>query len=678
MSDYQFTNPFNITKSVDFSDEQIEKYWVDVVGSGDESFFNMIKPTSPMPMMILGGKGSGKTHIMRYFSFSLQKLRHKEGGLLRGISKDKYIGVYFRCGGVNAGRFGGKGYSDEQWNDVFQYYMELWFSQILLAIFKELSAEKVISNNSEKKICLAICELFSVPSMPEFDSFDGLSDEFSRLRKEVDFVVNNCAIKRNLDNVTVTINRGDMVFGIPAALNKYIPELNSPLFVYLVDEYENLSKLQQQYLNTLIRERKDPCSIKIGARLYGVKTHLTFSGGEVLKDEAEYETIHLDERLRKKKTKYKSFAKKLVLRRLLEHDFDSGLVSDDEGSYEQLSNFFEIIETSSYETNDTKPIALIKSTSRGHIRSLLRKMKLANLEDEKINIIISNLACENYPILEKINLLLFYQKWNSGNDLLKASEHIQKCCTEFIVNGVHDKDYTTRLSHFKTDMVAQLRRDFKIPVTNSYTGLENVITLSMGLPRNLLVILKQIYSWANFNGEKINKNPISLKSQRDGILEASDWFFRETKTIWDEGQNIQESISRLALLFKSIRFSDKPSECSVNSFSYDPERISEESAKIIKFAIMWSLLVHVNTQKDRNSSALHPKVQINRILCPRWDLPLGRRGVIALNAREVDAIFDYRKTTDFDSILKERIDRMTAPNFGKTARSTATQQQLPY
>ena len=68
-------NPFNITKAVDYSDEEINKYWVDIPeGNG---FIDIIKPTSPMPMLILGGKGSGKTHIMRYFSFNLQKLGTK-------------------------------------------------------------------------------------------------------------------------------------------------------------------------------------------------------------------------------------------------------------------------------------------------------------------------------------------------------------------------------------------------------------------------------------------------------------------------------------------------------------------------------------------------------------------------------------------------------------------------
>src|SRR5258708_35361396 len=122
-------NPFDVTKAVDFTDAQIAAYFVDIPGPG---FSALANPRSPMPMMIRGGKGSGKTHLMRYFSYALQKMRHGSD-LVRGVQEEGYIGVYFRCGGLNTGRFRGKGQSEDIWNAVFAYYMELWLAQLALA-----------------------------------------------------------------------------------------------------------------------------------------------------------------------------------------------------------------------------------------------------------------------------------------------------------------------------------------------------------------------------------------------------------------------------------------------------------------------------------------------------------------------------------------------------------------
>jgi hypothetical protein len=90
-------NPFSLTKANDYSDAQINDYWVDIPdGNG---FLGVLKPASPMPTLILGGKGSGKTHLMRYCSFEIQKLRHSDA-LLQSIKQEGYIGIYTRCEGV--------------------------------------------------------------------------------------------------------------------------------------------------------------------------------------------------------------------------------------------------------------------------------------------------------------------------------------------------------------------------------------------------------------------------------------------------------------------------------------------------------------------------------------------------------------------------------------------------
>ena len=63
----------------------------------------MARPKSLMPMFIVGGKGSGKTHLMRHFAFELQKIASQS--LREFVSSEGYLGVYVRGSGLNASRF---------------------------------------------------------------------------------------------------------------------------------------------------------------------------------------------------------------------------------------------------------------------------------------------------------------------------------------------------------------------------------------------------------------------------------------------------------------------------------------------------------------------------------------------------------------------------------------------
>ena len=63
-------NPFSLTKSADMPDELIHQLWVNV-----EWLQLATKIKALNPVFLEGAKGSGKTHFLRHFSYSLQKIR---------------------------------------------------------------------------------------------------------------------------------------------------------------------------------------------------------------------------------------------------------------------------------------------------------------------------------------------------------------------------------------------------------------------------------------------------------------------------------------------------------------------------------------------------------------------------------------------------------------------------
>lgn len=663
-------NPFNITKAVDFSDQQIQDYWVDV--PFPRGFLGLAKPKSPMPMFILGGKGSGKTHLMRYLSFQLQKIRRTPGNI--GIENDGYLGIYFRCAGLNAARFCGKGIERAIWADVFAYYLELWIGQLVLTTVMDAFQHLPAFASAEDAILTGIVDRIDRQDATTPTDLPGVIGLLRSLQRDLDVQVNNAAIRRSL-TPHIAVTRGDLIFGIPKLIVRECEQVASCRFLYLIDEFENLQEPQQKYVNTLIREREDPTSFRIGARLYGVRTHCTESADEENKEGSEFEVLRLDEKFRKEESKYGDFARHLIAARLVRLKRITPVKEALSQIAKSIDTYFAGLPGSRFEEEKTAHVVSRYASEdrpyfkrlRDHLTQGLRAgrtLGIATVEDiDELELLLSR---PEYPLVEKLNIFLFYKSWKANSNLLKSARDIKNQCDAFINGDVPEGLYTSTLQHFKADLIAQILRETK--QRQRYCGLSTFIAMSAGLPRNLLTLLKHTYSWAMFHEEPpFQEVPISIGTQNSAVQESAEWFFRDAQMIGKDGKWVLESIGRLGTLFRGIRYSDKPSECSCTAFSFDAARISERSRVIIDLAEKWSLLVNVGAQRDRNSQRVDNKYQLNPMLAARWDLPVFRRGVIALTAIEVNAIFDLVDSTEYKRVLKKRLDRMKAPFFGSRA-----------
>jgi hypothetical protein len=220
-------------------------------------------------------------------------------------------------------------------------------------------------------------------------------------------------------------------------------------------------------------------------------------------------------------------------------------------------------------------------------------------------------------------------------------------------------------------MIAQMRREYEHK--QHYLGADCFIDMSWGVPRNLLVLFKNTYDWSLFKGENpFSGQSISITAQVNGVNESARWFFAQGRMAGLDGKRVQEAIDRLGTLFRAIRYSDKPSECSVTTFSYDPFGCSEEANRMIALATSWSLLVSQGQRSDKNSEKMLNQMQINRMLSPKWGLSLTSRGVLALSASAIETIFENVDSAPFQELLQSTQSRMTAPWFGKKSLDRKT------
>jgi hypothetical protein len=636
-------NPFDLTKASDFSDLQIYNYWVDITSKNNKSLIELIKPYSVMPMILLGSKGCGKTHLLRYCSEPVQLMRNNEN-IISTIKNEGYLGIYFRADALNVGRFNGKGQDDDTWYSIFSYYFEIWLSLNLLEIVNKII--NAISRTQEKEIVMSILKLINI-KIDNINTIEDLIIIFEKNKKNIDRIVNNCAITRNLEEFDIMFSPGDIIFGIPEILNKKINILNKTLFLYLIDEIENFNEMQQVFINTLIRYRRGMTSIKIGARLYGIKTLKTHSNEKIRKG-AEFEKIEFDKIFRNEKN-YTFFIKNLIIKRL---KLNNSMVLDETID---ISNYFEEIDSNNYFSTETLKIV----SSRGNNpteRIYFAKLKeniLKYTKEKRINTIISNLVIKDFPLLEKINVFIFYKNFLKPINLLELSEKIRNSANLFIYSNNQNNSikYDQNYQHFNNDMLAQLYRDYERNIP--YAGLTTIIHLSQGSPRNTLSILKNIYRRAKFNGEKpFQGKKVSVKSQTEGIADTAEWFWDDVQPD-NNGIPIRIAIDNLSVFFRNMRYCFKPTECDLSSFSVNIDTLSEEARKTIINTENWSFIIRQKKGRNsKNSQEINTSFQLAPILTPRWGLSQRRGGTIELSIDFANAIFGNNK-----EIFKNELDK---------------------
>lgn len=648
-------NPFSLTKSADMPDDMIDRLWVDVDMIGLTK-----KLTSLNPVFLLGGKGSGKTHILRHYSYQLQTIRFNKASTSKidGVKSDGYIGIYFRSKGLQADRFSGKGYPEDLWADLFCYAFELALGHELIFILSDLIQDDKLGGEVAKEIG----ELLELDVL----SLNDLEKKVSSVRRKLYRAIANSALGIDLKNnndTKILVTHGDLIYEIPKIIQKHISSLSTIPCIYMIDEMENFSSMHQKYINTLVREKDPETSIKIGARRYGIKTDLTRSDGEALVEGSEKETILLDDFYREDENKkfYKDFIYKLVENRIKSQ---SELIFN----YVDNNSIDNLFENFSPSWNDEHFSVLVSKSKMAHSPYFKKFSKEAKslMSKQDIEKVVNLLSVPDYPLLEKVNLYNFYTRISkiTTNNYLAIAREINKDSIAFVSSdSKKNKTDTYRLlDHYKNNLTYQFRSDYRDKAF--YSGMGDIIRMSEGMPRNALQILKRVYDW----GAQLKENPFlsqdstmfTLEVQRKAFKESSDWFFDDIREC-ENREKLKECISRLGQLLRINHYADLPKECSCTTVSVDKNRLSDKAKSMLTMAVDYSFLILADDSKDKNhQSNFMARYQLNRMLCPLWDLPLARRGTKQLSSNEAEVIFDtYDQSNEEFVKLRDRWEKET-------------------
>jgi hypothetical protein len=260
--------------------------------------------TTSRSCILIGGRGTGKTTVLRGLSFQGQYAL--SGSRSDAVRDWKWYGLYYRVNTNHVTAFEGPDLAGNKWVALFAHYFNMLLCDLILEFLEwyELRTDSTIT--LDPTACEKVAaSLHLRPCGSHHDLRRHLDDSRIAFDAYINNVVDADRAPLSLQSVPVDLLT-DAVLALPEFANKQ--------FFFLLDEYENFLDYQQQVVNTLIKHSEDRYCFKIGVRELGWRCRSTLNQNEQLIHPADYARINIVEKLQG--DTFRSFARDVCMKRI--------------------------------------------------------------------------------------------------------------------------------------------------------------------------------------------------------------------------------------------------------------------------------------------------------------------------------------------------------------------------
>ena len=294
-------NPFQFEAANNLTDEMIADYFV-----GDFNYSRFIK--SKRNIFLVGERGCGKTMVLLYNSWRIQKLI----GCRSGTETSKaVVGVYVPCNVLLTQR------PEYQFLDKFQgsilseHFLALSIAHAVIETISEIDdVEEELNTDAVRR---EIQFLLSAELPEDMPILTGI-----RQFLEKELLLTQRAINKSL-NAQVFYENSFSFATVVLPILKVLRSINllsETHFLLLMDDANYLNKNQLKILNSWIAYRDHSIfSFKVAITEIGIVTRLTTSGGSILEGH-DYTRIDLEESYQNRDSDFYKLAKQIIEKRL--------------------------------------------------------------------------------------------------------------------------------------------------------------------------------------------------------------------------------------------------------------------------------------------------------------------------------------------------------------------------
>lgn len=572
------------------------------------------------PCVLEGGRGTGKTTVLRGLSYQGQYAIHKQQ--IEEFDKTNFIGIYHRVNTNHVRAFTGGNLEIEKWERVFAHYFNLLICRDILIFIKWHQGLNIEDAQFSPHACRIIAN--SINSSEKCDNLDTLLQIFDLEMYSFQSEINNI-IDGDLPKLSMA---GDPIKVVTEhALS--LTQFTNKIFFILLDEYENYTDYQQKILNSLLKHSPESYTFKIGVRELGWRIKHTLNYSETLYDPADYVLVNIERSLTNNDSFFAEFAKNVCQQRI------SRLLFDEIDT--QIYNIEDSLKGLSIE----EEAEMLEVTSTGYVKDFDRLPKALRNKTEQLS-----------PLYK-----YFISYWASVHnyDLIDGVQDYLKNITS----------WNTRYDNYKYEMLFKIRRGRgKSGIQKYYCGWTTYTKLANGNIRYLMELVYRAYEKHLLSDMALHV-PVSPKDQTLAAQEAGYKNLMELEGLWKNGAQLTKLLLGMGRVFQVLASSEGKSAPEKNQFAVEKiGSASEDVEDLIRAAVMHLALIRTPGNKMSEDSTTRDYLyMIHPLYSAYFQFSHRKKRKINLKAEDILGIINNPKETirfilQKSDIKTESIDKL--------------------
>lgn len=599
---------------------------------------------SEKPLIIEGGRGSGKTMLIRYLCHATQFSEKRQS---IDDSVFEHIGIYWKMDVSFASLMEARGAEDSLWIKAFENMAVLVLSREILASLANMS--RVNSNVRDALDKIDFSELRDFEGDIPLD-LNEIKRYLKRKDNQFQIWVNN--YKRLPTPLFYPMRFLEVLINI---IVEQIPLLKNSFYSVYIDEYENLNVTQKKIVNTWLKQSHSPLVFNIAMKRQSFDVADTL-GSEKIVEVHDYRKIDIESLL---DNHFETFASEIFLLKVHKYLYHIFKDSDVLVFYDTSADSLDYRQSTEYRNgikhlieqifpNITTTEVAQEIYAEGKLKERLKKLIKNDLSETQFEKYFEKITSWN---IEPAAMLVLHALLN------RRSLNVKDVLTELEKYSKGEKSrfkewIGTNLFGCLLNFYGKLNRTCPL-----YSGYNTFLTMSNGNIRHFLELCYTSLSISD-QDEWSNLHRVDRKEQLLAVKYVSNNMLNEIKKFGPKGNVLYLFSLRLGTIFEELRKKDSQSEPEQTQFSIKGI-LPEEGNMILRELVKWSVVFESKLTKQKGLES-GSEYRFNPIYSAYFTISYRKKRRIEFTVEEFMALIS-EDSNKFNTVLKRFASKYT-PN----------------